>query len=121
MSAGVGVVGEMPEQSTDIQDQECQERVRQAMDRLAARHRQPVELRYLAGLDFPAVAAALRLRERTARTARTRVSRCLAQLRELLGVSANRSTWRITYDVSLGCSVSIFVIYGPRLSCSMPV
>jgi RNA polymerase sigma factor (sigma-70 family) len=76
-------VGELPEPSKEPQDQLRQEQVRQALARLAPRHRLAVELRYLVGLGFPAVAAALGVGERTART---RVSRGLDQLRRLLGV-----------------------------------
>ncbi len=59
--------------------------LQQALERLDRRTRQAVELRYLAGLDFPAVAAALGV---PVRTARTRVSRALATLRQRLGIAA---------------------------------
>lgn len=55
--------------------------VRQALTALPERYRLPVCLRYLDGLDFPAIAEALSLRERTART---RVSRGLERLRRAL-------------------------------------
>ncbi len=66
-------------------DHERSDEVRQALERLDRRTRQAVELRYLAGLDFPAVAAALGV---PVRTARTRVSRALATLRQRLGIAA---------------------------------
>ena len=78
-------VGEVPAPVAAGPDDERLERMRQGLARLRAQDRLPVELRYLAGLDFPAVAAALGVPERTART---RVARGLASLRQRLGVPA---------------------------------
>jgi RNA polymerase sigma-70 factor (ECF subfamily) len=79
----LAAVGELPAPVAAGPEDERLERVRQGLARLHARDRLPVELRYLAGLDFPAVAAALGVPERTART---RVARALSRLRQRLGV-----------------------------------
>ncbi len=64
-----------------VADAELREAAVAALAELPEAYRAPVCLRYLEDLDFPGIAAALGLRERTART---RVSRGLERLRELL-------------------------------------
>ena len=78
-------VGAVTEHPTDTESEAMREVALAALGRLAARYRQALELRYLAGLDFTAVAAALAVPERTART---RVARGLDLLRQRLGVPA---------------------------------
>jgi RNA polymerase sigma-70 factor (ECF subfamily) len=62
--------------------------VRRALENLPERFRLPVMLRYVDGLAFPDIAAAIRCGERAARS---RVRRGLERLRDRLGVGA--TTW----------------------------
>lgn len=59
--------------------------VHRTLANLSSKYRRAIELRYLAGLDFPALAAALGVPERTART---HVSRGIQQLRKRLGLDS---------------------------------
>jgi RNA polymerase sigma-70 factor (ECF subfamily) len=61
-------------------DPDLADALREALARLPEHQRQPVELRYLAGLEFPEIAAAL---GRNERTVRGQVTRGLDSLREI--------------------------------------
>ena len=77
-------VGVRPALDGTPTDSEHWEQLQAALLQLARPYRRAIELRYLVGLDFAAVAVALGVPERTART---RVVRGLEELRQRLGVA----------------------------------
>jgi RNA polymerase sigma-70 factor (ECF subfamily) len=76
----------------EVRDPELHDAMQTALAHLPEHQRAPVELRYLAGLDFPEIATAL---GRNERTVRGQVSRGLGSLRAIcsrLGLAASAAT-----------------------------